>query len=155
MRLALRLGSAGLAALAAACAGPSFDGRRAEAAAHPEARFIVHYGDEVFRVNARYVDIIGESVIAVRRGPGEADLSDWRSMEVAPDVAVPDDAGFGDDAYRRVAVDIADAIQKRPPICSDGKTMRIATDENNEARTLYRHARQAWVVFALCPEGDG
>jgi len=121
---------------------------------HPDARFLVRYGEADYLVDVKYVELIDESVIAVREAEARDEAAGRIEMEVRPGVSVPAEAPFADTAYRRVAVEIADAVQHQPPICTDGQTMRIATDANNEARTLYREARQAWVVFALCPAGS-
>ncbi|MEM1345607.1 MAG: hypothetical protein AAGI34_13650 [Pseudomonadota bacterium] len=162
----LRIGGLVLALAVAACGAPQPSGkddalaaarerraqeaREAEATRHPEARFLVDYGGAAFRVNVRYVALIDESVIAVRRGA--KNTQGWQRLAITPGVAIPEDTPFGDPIFARVAVDIADSVQKQPPICTDGQTMRLATDENDEARTLYRQARRVWVVFALCPE---
>lgn len=139
--------------LIAACAAPEPGGTAPKAAEpHPDRRILVDYGGREFRVDIRYVDIIGESVIAVRAGRGDADPAEWRRMTVVPGTELPAEAPFADDAYRRVAIEIADALRREPPICVDGRNMRLATDPRDDARTLYRAARQAWVVFAFCPE---
>lgn len=137
----------------AACSAPPQSGSAEAGEPHPDTRFLVDYGGKTFRVNVRYVELLGESVIAVRKGQGDADPADWRRMTVKADVSVPRRKPFGSDAYRRVAVDIADAVRKEPPICADDRTMRIATDEADSARTMFREKRDVWVVFALCPSG--
>ena len=143
------------ASLAVSCSAPDRGGSaRPEAQHHPEARFLVDYGGRSYRVDVRFVDIISESVIAVREGAGDG--AERHRMAVEPSVTPPGgDVPFADDAYRAVAVDIADAIQGRPPICADGQRMRLALNDEAEARTLYRDNRRAWVVFGFCPPPGG
>jgi hypothetical protein len=147
------LAAAALVALAA-CAGPVAHGAKPEAMRHPEKRFLVDYGGEVFRVNVRYVDIISESVFAVRRGRDGAKAG-WTEIALEPGVTPPAAEPFASEAWRPVAVDIADRLAGTPPICAEGQTMRLALGEDRGARALYRSPRQAWVVFAFCPPAEG
>ncbi|MGF1501508.1 MAG: hypothetical protein ACFBSD_06800 [Paracoccaceae bacterium] len=159
-RHAARLRTAGFALLclagAAACGGPiPIVAPREAAQSHPEKRFLVTYGDERFTVNVRYVEIIGETVIAVRQvGTVPVDAR-FEPMAVTPQSEPPEAANFADDAYRAVAVEVADAIVGRPPICVDGQTMRLARKDDEAARTLYRRQQRAWIVFAFCPTVEG
>jgi len=146
-----------LVGLAGACAGPERGpDARMEAQRHPDVELVVDYGDAPFRVDVRYVDIISESVIAVRQGDGNGNGPRDR-MTVTPSITPPGPGvPFADEAYRLVAVDIADQVLGRPPICVDGQRMRLARNQAAEARALYRDNRQTWVVFAFCPPvGEG
>ena len=137
---------------AAACAAPAPGGGGGpEAQPHAEKRFLVQYGERQYRVNVRYVDIISESVVAVREGRGDAAPPDWVETVVEPSLRPPEGEPFASEAWRAVAVDIADSLSGRPPICDNGQTMRLARNDDKGARALYRSARQAWVVFAFCP----
>lgn len=152
-----------LAAVAAAvplgCGGPGPGGApRAAAPAetgampHQDAAFLVDYGGTPILVDVRYVDVIRESVIAVRLPQGRSETAGRAAMSVAPEAPLPQaEVAFSDDGWRAVAVDIADEIQGRPLVCVEGQTMRIAQNDDAEARTLYRANRRAWVVFAFCP----
>ncbi|MGF1446601.1 MAG: hypothetical protein ACFBRM_10425 [Pikeienuella sp.] len=149
--------SAGWLLLTVALAGCSFfpvppsGAGKPEAMRHPDKKFFVQYGATSYLVDVRYIDILGESVIAVRRSAGPS-TEPRETLEVLPTRTPPAaETGFADEAYRSVAVDIADTISGRPPICIDGQTMRLARGEDQPARTLYRAQRAAWVVFAFCP----
>ncbi len=143
-----------IAALLAGCAAfsPPPSGGKPQAARHPDRAFAIDYAGTAYVVDIRFIDVLGESVIAVRRGSGEGERT---RLEVRPSRTPPEAGRFSDEAYRRVAVDIADAIAGRPPICADGQTMRLARGEDKAARTLYRSQREAWVVFAFCPAAPG
>ncbi len=148
--------SLALVAALAGCAvfSPPGSGGRPEAMRHPDKRFAVRYGADDFVVDVRFIDVINESVIAVRQGRGsEGDRRE--PLEVPPNRTVPAEVGFADEAYRAVAVDIADAITGKPPICPQGQTMRLARRDDETARTLFRPLRAAWVVFAFCPAPEG
>ncbi|MGF1553008.1 MAG: hypothetical protein ACFBWO_10985 [Paracoccaceae bacterium] len=156
----------GLAALAlAGCAsGPAPTGRSpaadeagaaasVEAGEHEDARFLVDYAGMPFRVNVRYVALIDESVIAVRRGAGEAAAEGWPTISVEAGAPVPGRrVNYADERYEPVVLAIANAVQAEGGICENGASIEMARDDAGEVRTLHRSNRQVWVVFALCPE---
>jgi len=145
------------AAVVVGCGGSGDAGKtgaisaRGSAQTHPDARFLVDYAGAPYRVDVRFVDIISESVIVVRQGAGK-DTAKREAMDVTPSLSPPGPGTpFGDRDYSAVALDIADSVIGRPPICVDGQSMKLARNDAAEARTLYRGTRRAWVVFAFCP----
>jgi len=126
-----------------------------EAMRHEDRRFLVAYGSLPYRVNVQYVDMIGQSVIAVRRGGGEAVAEAWPTMSISGEEPQPSGVPFEDERYRKVALTIADHVSQDGHVCADGTSMEIRRDADGEPRTLYRGTRGAWVVFAFCPESAG
>ncbi|MCL5775498.1 hypothetical protein M1105_00610 [Limibaculum sp. FT325] len=126
-----------------------------EALRHDDKRFLVRYGALPYRVNVQYVDMIGQSVIAVRRGAEEAVPEGW--PELAMEAARPQPSGvpFEDEGFREVALDIAERVSRNGGICPTEGEMKLRKDEHGDARTMYRATRGAWVVFAYCPDAVG
>lgn len=118
---------------------------------HADAKFRVSYGGEDYLVDVRYVELIDESVIAVRQAGRKAAGRDYRPLGVAPRVRAPV-GPFSNPAYRAVALDIAETVQWVDGICPSGDPMDMARDGEGDIRTLYRRNRGAWVVFARCVE---
>jgi hypothetical protein len=117
---------------------------------HENARFLVRGGDEAYRVNVRYVGMIGESVIAVRQGAGEAG-AEWPALELADMPRAPSSLPFGADAWRAVALGVAEGVRQQQGICPEERPMQLLRESDGEVRTMYRGNREAWVVFAACP----
>ncbi|MDT8345607.1 MAG: hypothetical protein RQ752_14380 [Thermohalobaculum sp.] len=126
-----------------------------EALRHDDKQFLVRYGLLPYRVNVQYVDMIGQSVIAVRRGAEEAVPEGWPELALMGDNPQPAGVPFEDEVYRSLALDIADKVSRDGKVCPGDGAIRIRRDERGEARTLYRPTRGAWVVFAYCPDATG
>jgi len=122
---------------------------------HEDRKFLVTYGALPYRVNVQYVEMIGQSVIAVRRGAGEATSEAWPTIAVSGDQPQPSGVPFEDERFRDVALTIAKQVSRDGTICNGGAPMEIRRDDNGDARTMYRGTRDAWVVFAYCPESAG
>ena len=116
---------------------------------HEKARFLVRGDDDAYRVNVRYVGLIGESVIAIRQGAGDAG-EQWVAIELDDMPRAPSSLPFGADAWRSFALGLAERVRLQQDICPEGQTMRLLRD-GGEVRTMYRKRREAWVVFAACP----
>lgn len=125
---------------------------KADAAEHPDARFLVDYGGNPFRVIVRYVPLIEESVIAVQKGHGDGTSPEWRSLVVPANPSFDPGLNFADGAYETYAIEIARAVQAEGGICEQGQDIDMATDADGDVRTTFRRNRKVWVVFALCPE---
>ena len=154
MPAALKAPLFGALLLAGACAAPTGDGegqaaRPAEAAPHEDARFLVRRDGEVYRANVRYVDMIDKSVIAVRRGRGDAG-EDWPVMEIEAGATAPGDVPFGAESWRPVALEICEAVLREAAVCPPGRELALIREKGGEVRTMYRDPRQAWVIFAAC-----
>ncbi|MEM8759174.1 MAG: hypothetical protein AAGE83_02475 [Pseudomonadota bacterium] len=122
------------------------------AAEHPDARFLVDYGGDYYRVDVRYVTLIDESVIAVRKGPGEAIEEDWTRVTLPANPTFKPTTHFADEGYETYVIEMAKAVQAVGGICKEGQDVLMATNREGDVRTTYRRNRQVWVVFALCPE---
>ncbi|MEL7172005.1 MAG: hypothetical protein AAFN05_03455 [Pseudomonadota bacterium] len=123
-----------------------------EAAEHPNARFLVDYGGNYYRVDVRYVTLIDESVIAVRQGPGKAVEEDWTRVTLPANPGFVASTNFADETYETYVIEMAKAVQAVGGICQEGQDVLMATNREGDVRTTYRRNRQVWVVFALCPE---
>ncbi|MEM6944269.1 MAG: hypothetical protein AAF565_11020 [Pseudomonadota bacterium] len=147
----------GALALLAACGGGS-DGPetapqpRPKAMQHPDARFLIDYGGAYYRVNVRYVEVIDESVIAVREGVGEALVENWARVTLPPNPDFDPSTNFADEAYETYVVEMARAVQAVGGVCEQGQNVEMAKNREGDVRTTYRRNRRVWVVFALCPE---
>ena len=142
---------------AAGCSGPPAKagaGASAETAVHEAARFLARFDGAAYRVNVRYVDLIDGSVIAVRQGAGEAGEG-WTPIDVSGRAEIGPETGFGDGAYRDVAIRIAEAVRDRQSVCEGGARLRLERETDGAISTMYRGNRRAWVVFAFCPETEG
>ncbi|MEM7509094.1 MAG: hypothetical protein AAF415_20430 [Pseudomonadota bacterium] len=119
-----------------------------EAERHGDRRFLVRYGPAQYFVDVRYINLINESVIAVRnRGNDEGrDL-----ITVPATVALPQDEPFASSAQEPVALAIANHIRNTAKICNSGKQMALRRNDEGEAKITYRSSRGAWVIFAACP----
>lgn len=119
-----------------------------EAERHGDKRFLVSYGPEQYYVDVRYINLINESVIAVRdRGKLEG-----RDLVTVPaTVALPQDEPFASSAQQPVALAIANHIRNTAKICDSGREMALRLDDEGEAKVTYRSSRAAWVIFAACP----
>ena len=168
MRASLAYAAIGALLLAGGCgaveslAGQPAEGGGAETASvppkpvpHENARFLVRGGDEAYRVNVRYVNMIGESVIAVRQGAGEAGQGEageeWPTLDLADMPRAPSSLPFGADAWRSFALGVAEGVRQHEGICPEGRPMQLLRESDGEVRTMYRGNREAWVVFAACP----
>lgn len=153
------LGAAGALALAGCGGGAVKDSPppppKPTAMPHPDARFLVDYGGQPFRVNVRYVPLIDESVIAIRKGVGEAAAEDWQRLVLPALESYSPELNFADDGYEDHIVLIGGAVQDAGGICPHGMNIAMQTGRDGQTRTLYRSNRQVWVVFALCPEPGG
>ena len=123
-----------------------------ESSPHDEAHFLVRRGGDLFRANVRFVEMLDESVIAIRRGPGESDET-WTVIDVpttggSPPPTLP----FSAAAWEPVALEIAEAVRDQDGICEEGERMQLIPASGGGPRTMFRHNRQAWIVFAACPE---
>lgn len=126
-----------------------------EAMRHDDKRFLVNYGALPYRVNVQYVDMIGQSVIAVRRGAEEAVPEGWPTFAIPGALPQPSGVPFEDGSFRSVAIDIAARVSRDGKVCPEGSVMEIRRDDDGEPRTMYRATRGAWVVFAYCPDAAG
>ena len=123
---------------------------KARAAGHEEARFWVDYGADPFLVNVRFIKIMGESVVAIRKARPDAELAGRRQLDVRPHVEIGEAVNFADPVYEDVATDIAQTIEKVGRVCDDGQKLSMSMNGDGAPRTSYRRDRQAWVVFARC-----
>ncbi|MEM8792091.1 MAG: hypothetical protein AAGE80_10770 [Pseudomonadota bacterium] len=141
------------AALLAGCAPEgdhaSTTAKEPEAEVHDDQRLLVQYAANSYFVDIRYVDIINESVIAVRTGGGKTDGR--REVQVPATVGVPSGEPFASNAYEPLVISIAEHLRKTEKICSDGQQMALRINREGEAKVTYRRSRAAWVVFAACP----
>ncbi|MEM6489887.1 MAG: hypothetical protein AAF677_16715 [Pseudomonadota bacterium] len=138
-----------------AAGGAPAAGKEPEAMAHPEARFLVHYGGASFRANVRYLDFLGQSVIAFRDGVGEADDEAWPEMDIQAPAGFSRVINFADDGFEPVILDMAETVRREAGVCPGAVAMEMKKRDTGEPRTMYRRARQAWVVFARCPAPGG
>ena len=122
---------------------------KVEAQPHDEAKFFVLYGPQGYLVDIRYIDLINESVIAIREARGETKPRE--TLTVPATVDVPSAEPFSSDGHRSVAVAIADHIRATAKICDDGRQMALRQNLDGDTRVTYRNERGAWVVFAACP----
>ena len=119
------------------------------AAPHEDARFLVRGAGDLYRVNVRYVDMIEESVIAVRQGPGDADDA-WPTIDLAEAPRAPTGLPFDAEAWRPVTLAIADTVRRQRDLCPEGREMRLSRENDGDVRTTYREKHGAWVFFAAC-----
>ncbi|MEM0942866.1 MAG: hypothetical protein AAGI70_02865 [Pseudomonadota bacterium] len=124
-----------------------------EAERHASKRMVIRYATAEYFVDVRYVDIINESVIAVREAGGK--LEGREEMVVPVTVQPPPGEPFASSRFRPVAVAIASHIRETAKICDGGRQMALRLNRDGEARASYRTSRQAWVVFAACPAAGG
>lgn len=139
-------------ALLAGCGGTEQGASLApkvEAESHPAKRLYVRYGARDYFVDVRYVDIINESVIAVRNRGGKVDGRE--RITVPATVGVPTSEPFSSSAYKSLAISIARHIRETAKICDSGRQMALRLNSDGEARVSYRAQKAAWVVFAACP----
>ncbi|MEM9100610.1 MAG: hypothetical protein AAGC79_19055 [Pseudomonadota bacterium] len=121
----------------------------AEAERHPDLRLIVAYAASSYFVDIRYVDIINESVIAVRNGIGNP--AGRRDVTVPATVGIPQSEPFASSAYEALVVSIAEHLRKTEKICANGQEMALRINRDGEAKVTYRRSKGVWVVFAACP----
>ncbi|MEM6676791.1 MAG: hypothetical protein AAF675_02840 [Pseudomonadota bacterium] len=153
LALALALGAAGCGKRQPDTLDAALEAsRKPQATEHDAARFLVDYGGSQYRVNVRYVELIDESVIAVRQGSGEALEEAWPRLTLTAAEGYSRVQNFADDQIETYIVDIAKGVQAHGGICEDGQALAMATNADGDVRTTFRRNRQVWVVFALCPE---
>lgn len=123
---------------------PKVDGER-----HPDKRLYVQYGAQKYFVDVRYVDLINESVIAVRDRGGKSDGRE--AITVPATVGVPVGEPFASNSFKPLAISIAKHIRNMSKICDGGRQMALRINRDGETRVTYRSGRGAWVIFAACP----
>ena len=121
-----------------------------QAQPHPEARLWVDYGTDAYLANIRYIDFMGQSVVAVRQAGAGADLDDRRRVAITPSAEHEPAQNFADPVYETIAVDIAKAMRSIGGICEESGTLSMARNGEGAPKTSYRRDRRAWVVFARC-----
>ncbi|MEM0924060.1 MAG: hypothetical protein AAGI13_13510 [Pseudomonadota bacterium] len=155
MKMALMiLGSATALTACSLFNGDARDGEttrapKIEAHPHADAKFFVLYGPQGYLVDIRYIDIINESVIAIREA--EDSTTPRETMTIPATVDVPSAEPYSSSGHRAVAVAIADHIRETAKICDDGRQMALRQTRDGATRATYRNERGAWVVFAACP----
>ena len=122
---------------------------KVEAQPHDAAKFLVLYGAQSYLVDVRYIDLINESVIAVREAEGET--LPRETFQIPATIDLPSAEPFSSRAHRKVALAIADHIRETAKICDDGRLMALRQNLDGDTRVTYRRDRGAWVVFAACP----
>lgn len=116
---------------------------------HPEKRLFVRYGASDYFVDIRYVDMIQESVIAVRKTGGK--MEGRETITVPATVGIPTGQPFSSSAFKPLVVSIAEEVSDTEEICADGRQMAMRKQGDGSIRTSFRSGRDAWVVFAACP----
>ena len=146
------LGSATALTACSLFGGGEEDASRApkvEAQPHQDAKFFVLYGPQGYLVDIRYIDIINESVIAIREA--EDEVTPRETLTIPATIDVPSAEPYSSSGHRAVAVAIADHIRETAKICDDGRQMALRQTLEGDTRATYRNERGAWVVFAACP----
>ncbi|MBY8975328.1 hypothetical protein KHP62_05900 [Rhodobacteraceae bacterium NNCM2] len=141
------IGAAMLAGCGSSSGAPSL-APVADAEDHPDMRLYVHYGAMTYFVDVRYVDMIQESVIAVRETGGKLDGRE--ELTVPATIGIPTGEPFSSSAFKPLAVSIADYVRESARVCVDGAKMALRLNSDGETRASYRSGRGAWVVFAAC-----
>ncbi|MEM7178386.1 MAG: hypothetical protein AAF503_11845 [Pseudomonadota bacterium] len=129
--------------------GPTSMAPAVAAERHPDKRLFVRYGADEFFVDIRYVDMIQESVIAVRESGGK--MAGRETITVPATVGIPTGQPFSSSAFEPLVVSIAQEVNATEAICADGRKMTMRTKSDGDVRASFRSGRDAWVVFAACP----
>ncbi|MEM7238020.1 MAG: hypothetical protein AAF501_09375 [Pseudomonadota bacterium] len=147
-RILILIAAAVLTACGGATPGASL-APRVEAERHPAKRMYVRYGAANYFVDIRYVDIINESVIAVRDNGGKIDGRE--RLTVPATVGIPTGEPFSSSSFKSLVVSIAGHIRETAKICDSGRQMALRLNSEGETQATYRAQKNAWVVFAACP----
>ncbi|MEM9013385.1 MAG: hypothetical protein AAGE18_19365 [Pseudomonadota bacterium] len=124
-------------------------GTRIPGMPHDEQRYVAVLGDQIYLVDARFVDSMEQTVIAVRLpGSGSAD----NRREIVISGAVVPEGSFFDDAIKPTAVAIAERVGMEG-VCPDGEPFNLAHYDDGSVKAFFYQPRDAWTVFAYC--GDG
>ncbi|MGF1501948.1 MAG: hypothetical protein ACFBSD_09030 [Paracoccaceae bacterium] len=114
-------------------------------------KYLVDAGWTQFRVNVRYVRVIGQMVIAIRQDDGTSDAA-WERFAFnppGPAEGLPVTAPFEGADYEQVAVALAKEVARRADVCGDAQ-LTLDPDDDGGPRRMYRGSHEAWVIFGSC-----